>query len=174
MVTSANNLKSNIDSQGHENIRQCLTFHVAGEIYAIDISHVKEIIEYESVTDVPLMPDFILGIINLRGAVVPVIDLARRFSRPKSTSSKRSCIVIVEVSYQDSKQDIGIMVDGVSEVILINESDVEPAPSFGAHIRSDFIDCMAKIDNRFVVVLLLDNVLSVSEMAELVSVSFPK
>ena len=146
---------------------QYLTFMLGGEMYAIGILNIKEIIEYGQVTEVPMMPAFIRGIINLRGRVVPVVNLLARFGKPSSETTKRSCIVIIETGTEDERQDIGVLVDSVSEVLDIPASEIEPAPSFGAKIRSDFISGMGKVDGKFVVMLSVDKVLSVDEMAML-------
>ena len=150
---------------------QYLTFLLGGEMYAIGILNIKEIIEYGQVTEVPMMPAFIRGIINLRGRVVPVINLLARFGKPSSEVNKRTCIVIIEVGAEDERQDIGMVVDSVSEVLDIPASEIEPAPSFGAKIRSDFISGMGKVGGKFVVMLSVNKVLSVEEMSMLSSVS---
>ncbi|MDH4285495.1 MAG: chemotaxis protein CheW [Gallionellaceae bacterium] len=147
--------------------QQYLTFMLGGETYAMGILAIKEIIEYGNLTEVPRMPDFIRGVINLRGAVVPVIDLGARFGKQATSISRRTCIVITEVSNGDSTQDIGVMVDAVNEVVEIPVSEIEPAPSFGANIRADFIEGMGKINSKFVIILDINQVLSVEEMATL-------
>ncbi len=154
-----------------ESPQQYLTFLLGGEMFAVGILNVKEIIEYGNVTEIPMMPAFIRGVINLRGAVVPVIDLAARFGGAQSTAGKRSCIVIVEVSEGEFRHDIGILVDAVSEVIEIPGSEIEPPPSFGARIRADFIQGMGKVAGRFVILLNIVKVLSVDEIAMLAQVA---
>jgi len=146
---------------------QFLTFVLGSEMFAIDILGIKEIIEYGNLTTVPMMPDFIRGVINLRGAVVPVVDLSARFGRPTSDVTRRTCIVIVEVDGAGDRQDIGVVVDAVSEVLEIPESEIEPPPSFGAKIRADFISGMGKVKEKFVIILNANKVLSVDEMAML-------
>ena len=150
---------------------QYLTFALSGEMFAVGILNVKEIIEYGSLTEIPMMPSFIRGVINLRGSVVPVIDLAARFGGKSAEAGKRTCIVIVEVSDeigdQTSRHDIGIMVDAVSEVLDIPGSEIEPPPTFGARIRADFIFGMGKVAGKFVIILNIDKVLSIEEIAEL-------
>ena len=146
---------------------QYLTFLIGGEMFAISILSIKEIIEYGSLTIVPMMPDFIRGVINLRGAVVPVVDLSARFGRTASEVTRRSCIVIIEVEADEEKQDVGVVVDSVSEVLEIPAAEIEPAPSFGARIRADFISGMGKVDGKFVIILNAERVLSVDEMAML-------
>ena len=149
---------------------QYLTFNLAGEMFAVGILNVKEIIEYGSLTEIPMMPTFIRGVINLRGAVVPVIDLAARFGGKAADVQRRTCIVIVEVKQEEGKHDIGIMVDAVSEVLEIPGSEIEPPPAFGAKIRADFIAGMGKVNSRFVIILDIMRVLSVEEMAVIANV----
>lgn len=155
------------DEQDHQ---QYLTFNLGGEMYAIGILHIKEILEFGNLTTVPMMPPFIRGVINLRGAVVSVIDLAARFGGTPSAVTKRTCIVIVEVRNGEDQQDVGIVVDSVSEVLEICAENIEPAPNFGAKIRADFIQGMGKVENKFVIILDVNRVLSIDEMAQLSNV----
>ena len=145
--------------------QQYLTFLLGGEMFAVGILNVKEIIEYGNLTEIPMMPPFIRGVINLRGAVVPVVDLSARFGHAKSEVGKRTCIVIVEVSEGDLRHDIGILVDAVSEVLEIPGSEIEPPPSFGARIRADFVSGMGKVAGKFVILLNIARVLSAEEIA---------
>ena len=147
---------------------QYLTFMLAGEMFAIGILAIKEIIEYGHLTEVPMMPASVRGVINLRGAVVPVIDLQARFGRPASAVTKRTCIVIVETGDADDRQVIGVVVDAVSEVLELPASDIEPPPSFGSAIRSDFVCGMAKVRGKFVIVLDAANVLAIEDVSTLV------
>jgi purine-binding chemotaxis protein CheW len=147
-------------------IRQFLTFSVAGEMYGVELGATKEIIEYGTLTIVPLTPGFVRGIINLRGRVVPVIDLAARFGSPRTTVNRRTCIVIVELP--NETLELGIMVDGVSEVLDFPLQEIETAPSFGAKIRADFIAGMALVKGRFLTLLKLERVLSIEEMSAMV------
>lgn len=152
---------------------QYLTFLLGGEAYAIGILNIKEIIDYGDLTEVPMMPGFIRGVINLRGRVVPVVDLSARFGRETTQVAKRTGIVIVETTglpgseQEGVAQDIGIIVDAVNEVVDIGSKDIEPAPSFGARIRPDFINGMAKQNNRFIILLNVNRVLSIEEMSAL-------
>jgi purine-binding chemotaxis protein CheW len=153
---------------------QHLTFHLSGETYALGILNIKEIIEYSVPTPVPMMPGFVRGVINLRGRVVPVIDMLARFGRGLTQVHKRTSIVIVEVSAfeaigDDSSdlQHIGVMVDAVNEVVDISAKDIEPPPAFGARLRPEFISGMARREGGFVVILDVNRVLSVDEMAHL-------
>jgi purine-binding chemotaxis protein CheW len=149
---------------GAEELQQYLTFMLGGEVFAIGILHIKEIIEYGQLTTVPMMPDSIRGVINLRGAVVPVIDLARRFGGRRSDVTRRSCIVILELESEDETQVIGVVVDAVNEVLEIAPAEIEPPPAFGARIRTDFIAGMGKVQDRFVIILNVDNVLSSEDL----------
>ena len=151
---------------------QYLTFTLNSETYALGILNIKEIIAYDRLTEVPMMPAFIRGVINLRGRVVPVVDLLSRFVHGNTTLAKRTSIVIVETlnvagDHSGQVTDIGIMVDAVNEVVDITEDMIEPAPTFGAAIRPEFINGMAKQDGKFIVMLEVNTVLSVNELATL-------
>lgn len=150
--------------------QQYLTFLLGGEMFALAILNVKEIIEYGNLTEIPMMPPFIRGVINLRGSVVPVIDMSARFGGIASEIGRRTCIVIVEMKEAEgggASQDIGIIVDAVSEVLEIPRGEIEPPPAFGARIRADFIAGMGKVSGKFVIILNVQRVLSVEEMAQL-------
>jgi purine-binding chemotaxis protein CheW len=154
-----------------EQTQQYLTFVLAGEIFAMGILAIKEIIEYSTLTEVPMMPDYVRGVINLRGSVVPVIDLSVRFGKPSSPVSKRTCIVIIEIDSRASqghgtgeRHVLGVVVDAVNAVLDIPASEIEPPPAFGASIRTDFIAGMGKVNNKFVILLDVDHVLAADEM----------
>ena len=151
--------------------QQYLTFSLGGEVFALGILNVKEINEFDNITEIPMMPAFIRGVINLRGAVVPVIDLSARFGGPASTVSRRTCIVIVELGEGEERQDLGVIVDAVNEVLEIPRSEIEPPPTFGAKIRADFIQGMGKVEGHFVIILNVDRVLSPQEITMLASMS---
>ncbi|MDE2593467.1 MAG: purine-binding chemotaxis protein CheW [Burkholderiales bacterium] len=151
-------------SQPHM-VSQFLIFSLAQELFAVATLRVREIIEYGNITSVPMMPAYIRGVINLRGAVVPVIDLNARFGRDRTDISRRTCVVILEVQAHEDTHVLGIVVDAVSAVRQIDSTDVEPAPSFGTHIRADFIEGIAKVKGQFVILLDLGKVLSVDEIA---------
>lgn len=151
--------------------RQYLTFMVGEEAFANAIASIKEIIEYRKPTDVPMMPGFMRGVINLRGRVVPVIDLSVRFGRAALEATRRSCIVIMEVRHDGETHEVGVMVDAVSAVLEIAESDIEPAPSFGANLRAEFISGMGKIAEKFVIILDMDKVLSIEELSNLTAIA---
>jgi purine-binding chemotaxis protein CheW len=144
-----------------ETFTQYLTFWVAKKTYAVGILDVNEIIEVSEMTDVPMMPDFIRGVINLRGSAVPVIDLAARLSRGQSDITKRSCIVLVEINRPDGmRQPIGMLVDAVNEIVEIEQAHIKPAPNMGKGVKTDFIHAMGKVDDIFIILLDIDHVLS--------------
>jgi purine-binding chemotaxis protein CheW len=130
-------------------------------MFAMNILSVREIIEYAGETEVPMMPSCVRGVINLRGAVVPVLDLSVRFGRPSSQTGRRSCIVIVETA----ALVIGVLVDAVVAVLDIDPADVEPAPSFGARLRNDFIAGVGKWNGKLVILLNVETVLAPGEIA---------
>lgn len=146
---------------------QYLTFILGGETFALGIMRIKEIIEYGHLTEVPMVPGYIRGVINLRGSVVPVIDLAVRFGRAPSELARRTCVVIIEAGTAEARQDLGVIVDAVNEVMEIPTDQIEPPPSFGARIRTEFIAGMGKVGDRFVIILDVDHVLSLEDLAQL-------
>ncbi len=146
---------------------QYLTFMLGGEMFAIGILAIKEIIEYGNLTEVPMMPDYIRGVINLRGSVVPVVDLSVRFGRRSTELTRRTCIVIIEITNGEEHQVIGVVVDAVNEVLEIPQEEIEAPPAFGAKIRTDFIRGMGKVNGRFVIILNVGNVLSLDDLAML-------
>ncbi len=149
--------------------KQYLTFMLGGEMFSIGILCIREIIWYSNLTEVPMMPACIRGVINLRGAVVPVMDLSNRFGKPATPVSKSTCIIIVEVQTQNEgeRQNMGVVVDSVQAVLEIAASDIEAAPSFGAKIRSDFIEGIGKVAGKFVILLNVNNVLSMQEIGQM-------
>lgn len=150
-------------------VQQYLTFLLGDEIFAIGILKIKEILEYSDVTTVPMMPECIRGVINLRGSVVPVLDLATRFRRQRRETTRRTATIIVETENEGQVQVVGIIVDAVNEVLEIPQEDVEPAPSFGTRVRSDFIQGMGKVAGRFVIILDTDRILAAEDLVALAS-----
>jgi purine-binding chemotaxis protein CheW len=148
---------------------QYLTFHIAGEEYAIGILRVKEIITYGTLTTVPQTPPSIRGVINLRGSVVPVVDLAVKFGLPSRPVTDRTCIVIVELNFSGEPTVMGIMADSVSQVVELFANDILPAPPFGTHVSTDFLRGMGKAGLKFVLILDIDKVLSAADMINPVS-----
>jgi purine-binding chemotaxis protein CheW len=148
--------------------KQFLTFRIGNENYGLELSQTREIIEYSGITEVPLMPNFLRGVINLRGEVVPVIDLAVRLGRSSIEVQRRTCIIVVELTNNDQHHVLGLLADAVSEVIEMDDENIEDAPSFGANIRAEFIQGIAKQGEEFVVLLDANNALSIRELAHLV------
>jgi purine-binding chemotaxis protein CheW len=143
---------------------QHLTFMIAAEEYAVNILKVKEIVECEMVTAVPNTAPWIRGVTNLRGNVVPVIDLAVKFGLPPSKVSKLSCIIITEVHYENENLTLGVMADSVNQVVDFREDEVEFPPPFGTRVKLDYLLGMGKMGKRFCLILDIDKVLSADEL----------
>ncbi len=152
-------------SSGAGDERQLVVFQLGGELYGVEISRVHEIIRLQTVTRVPRAPAFVEGVINLRGKVIPVVDLRRRFGLPSAEHTRASRIVVVEIG----DQVVGIIVDGVSEVLRVGESTVEPPSPVVAGIDSEYIHGIAKLPDRLVILLDLDRVLARDERRALES-----
>lgn len=148
---------------------QYLTFYLAGEECAIGILRVREIIEYDTLTKVPMTPPFIRGVINLRGSVVPVVDLAMKFGLPESPVSKRTCIVIAEIDLEGEKTVMGVVADAVSQVIRFSPQEIEAPPVFGNRVRIDYLKGMGKVGKKFILILDVDRVLSAGELQAMAS-----
>jgi len=146
-------------------VRQYLTFMLVDKTYGLDILNIKEIIEYGEVTEVPMTPDFIAGVINLRGSVVPVIDLIQRFTNQPMQVTKRTSIVILEVEDDDLKIEFGVTVDKVNQVLDINTAEIEPAPTLGNQINASFISGMAKIQDKLLIILNIEKVMTIDELS---------
>jgi len=146
---------------------QYLTFTLGEEVFGMDIRTVREIIQHGAMTPVPLMPAFVRGVINLRGAVVPVIDLHARFGRPPAGVTKKTCVVIFDAVREGERVELGLQVDAVSAVIDIPAAQIEPPPNFGTAVRREFIHGMGKVGERFDIVLDADRAFDVEEMAGL-------
>lgn len=153
---------------------QYLTFNLGEEVFALDIRSVREIIQHGAITQVPLMPAFVRGILNLRGAVVPVIDLHARFGRPASQIGKKSCIIIFDASRQGERAELGLLVDAVSEVVDIPAAQIEPVPDFGTTVQRDFIRGIGKLAERFVILLEPDRAFDIEDMSRLCETSEPR
>jgi len=166
----SSNPGGNLVSQGVGAEQLYLAFRLADEVFAIDILRIREIIEYSVPTSVPMMPPSVRGVINLRGSVVPVIDLAIRFGRDATGVGKRTCIVIVEVQHEGATHVLGLMVDGVNAVMEIDAANVEPAPSFGTRVNTEFIEGMARVNGKFIIILDVGRALSIEEMAAIKAV----
>lgn len=147
---------------------QYLTFTLGKAVYALQIAPIREIIEYPGLTEIPMTPEFLRGVINLRGAVVPVIDLSVRFGRGLTQVGRRTCVVITEVDGDNGAIPLGILVDGVNEVLEVEAAQIEDKPEFGLGLRPDFVSGMIRRDNDFIVMLDIAHVLSATELEQLV------
>ena len=146
------------------NTVQYLTFLTAGEEYAVGIVKVSEIVEYEAVTTVPNTPVWIRGVTNLRGRVVPVVDLAAKFGLPHSNISKFSCIIITEVMFQSEKLTMGVLADSVSQVVELSADEIEAPPPFGTRVKTEYLLGMGPLGKKFCLILDIDKVLSADEL----------
>jgi purine-binding chemotaxis protein CheW len=144
---------------------QYLTFMLDGELFALEIAKVREVLDVTAITRVPRMPEFMLGVINLRGSVAPVVDLRLRFGIPAVEKSVNSCIIITEVMVDDEAQILGALVDSVQEVIDLGPADLEPAPKMGTRLDTEFIKGMGKQKDKFIIILNIDRLFSASELA---------
>ena len=147
--------------------RQYLTFQLGEEIFAIDVANVREILEYTTVTRMPRAPEYMRGVINLRGSVVPVVDMREKFGMDRMEKTIDTCIVVVEVVSGDGNIVMGALVDSVQEVFELEADQIEPAPKIGTHLRTEFIAGMGKRDERFIIILDTSKVFSSDELAEL-------
>ncbi|MBI5057932.1 MAG: chemotaxis protein CheW [Nitrospirae bacterium] len=143
---------------------QHLTFKLDDEIFALDIAKVREVLEYTKVTKVPQTPDFMRGVINLRGSVVPVVDLRLKFGMTETQKSINTCVIIVEVSVDGEKTILGALADSVQEVLELEPEQIEPAPKIGMRLNTEFIKGMGKRDGEFIIILDIDKVFSIDEL----------
>jgi len=163
------NEKQEIDESNFiENIEehQYLTFLLCGEVFAIEILNINEIISYQPVATVPHMPDFVKGVMNIRGNVVPVVSLGKRLGLGEQPITKKSATIIIENDKDDDEDmSIGLLVDVVNEVFDILPDKIEQTPSFGTKIRSDFIKKIGKVDGKFISILNLDTILDIHDLS---------
>jgi len=144
--------------------RQYLTFKMEEEIFALDVGKVREILDYTTITKVPQTPDYMKGVINLRGSVVPVVDMRLKFNMPPEERTVDTCIIVVEIAIEQEQTVLGALVDSVQEVFELEPSQVEPAPRIGTKLNTDFILGMGKRDDHFVIILDIDRVFSSEEL----------
>ena len=144
---------------------QHLTFKLDDEVFAVDISKIREVLEFKAVTKVPRTPEFMCGVINLRGGVVPVVDLRLKFGMPVAERTVNTCIIIVEVSLDNETTVIGALADSVQEVFELESDQIEPAPKIGTRLNTEFIRGMGKRDGEFIIILDIDKAFSSDELA---------
>ena len=145
--------------------RQYLTFKLGGEVFATDVAKVREVLDFTTITKIPRTPDFMSGVINLRGNVVPVVDLRLCFEMSKTEKTVNTCIVVVEMLVEGAPTVIGALADSVEEVIDLEPEQIQPAPKIGTQIRTDFIKGMGKRDAQFIMILDIDRVFSEEELS---------
>ena len=143
---------------------QYLTFTLDEELFALDIAKVREVLDYTSITKVPQTPDFMRGVINLRGSVVPVVDMRSKFNMLVAEQTVNTCIIIVEVDIDGEGTVLGAMADSGQEVLELSPDQIEPPPRIGTKLKTDFIKGMGKRDDQFVIILDIDQVFSASEL----------
>ncbi|MDH5300955.1 MAG: chemotaxis protein CheW [Gammaproteobacteria bacterium] len=162
-------VRMTVNASAEEDRGKYLSFSIGKENFAVDILGVREIIEFSEavVTSVPLMPTAILGVMNLRGKAVPVVDLGARLTGNSATISRRSCIVITEASNDQFSMELGLLVDSVREVMEIHSNQLEPTPSFGEGISTEFISGMGRVGERFVMLLNIGRVVSMKDLMQL-------
>lgn len=158
-------VNTNLPSSGREG--KYLTFRLGNEEYGVGIMRIREIIGMMPVTSVPQTPPFVKGVINLRGKVIPVIDLRLRFSMEEHDYDERTCIIVLEISGRENQLQIGVVVDSVSEVLNIRDDDIEDTPAFGVRLNTDYILGMAKSGGGVKILLDIDRVLTESELVML-------
>ncbi len=144
---------------------QYLTFKLEDEVFALDISKVREVLDFTTVTKVPKTPEFMRGVINLRGSVVPVVDLRLKFGMSRTEKTVNTCIIITEVTVDNETTVLGALADSVQEVMDLEPGQIEAAPKIGTRLNTEFIRGMGKRDNTFVIILDIDKVFSIDELA---------
>ena len=155
------------ESNPHMQSTQYLTFMLDNEVFAVDIAKVREVLELINITKVPRTPDFMRGVINLRGSVVPVVDMRLKFGMNPTAKTVNTCIIIVEIVHDDEITVMGALADSVREVMELEPDQIEPPPKIGTRLRSDFLRGMGKYDDRFIMILEIDRIFSSEELSTL-------
>ncbi len=145
---------------------QYLTFKLRDEVFALDIGKVREVLDFTTVTKVPQTPDFMRGVINLRGNVVPVVDMRLKFGLSQTEKTVNTCVIITEIEVDGETTVVGAMADSVQEVLDLEADEIEPPPKIGTKLNTDFIHGMGKRDNQFIMILNIDKVFSADELSE--------
>ncbi len=144
---------------------QYLTFRLDEEVFALDISQVREVLDFTAITKVPRTPEFMRGVINLRGSVVPVVDMRLKFGMTRTEQTLSTCIIIVEINVENDRLILGALADSVQEVIELGPGQIEPAPRIGTRLDTAFIKGMGKRDEQFIIILDIDRIFSMDELA---------
>ena len=146
-------------------ISQYLTFKLEDEVFALDIAKVREVLDFTLIAKVPQTPDFMLGVINLRGTVVPVVDMRLKFGMTRTETTVNTCIIIVEIEIDGENTVLGALVDSVQEVLDLDPDHIEPPPRIGTRLNTRFIKGMGKRDNHFIIILDIDKIFSADELS---------
>ena len=147
--------------------KQYLTFTLAEEMFGVDVGQVREILDYVNVTKVPQTPAFMKGVINLRGSVVPVIDMRLKFIMDEAQKTVNTCIVVLEINIDEEINILGVLVDSVQEVIELEPNEIEPAPKIGTRLKTDFIRGMGKREEQFIILLNIDQIFTTDDLVAL-------
>ena len=150
-------------------VRQYLTFKLSEEVFGVDVAQVREILDSIKITKVPQTPDFMCGVINLRGSVVPVVDMRLKFGMDKKEATVDTCIIVVEVKFEEENMILGALVDSVQEVFELDPADIEAAPKIGTQHNTDYIKGMGKREDRFIIILNIDKVFSTEDISAVLS-----
>lgn len=143
---------------------QYLTFSLSDELYALEVSKVKEVLEYQSITRVPKTPEYMRGVINVRGGIVPIVDLRLKFNLPAMERTVDTCIIVLEIALNNETITVGTIADNVHEVIEVQPENIEPTPRIGTRLDTDFIEGIGKNEDRFLVILNIDKILTAEEI----------
>jgi len=144
---------------------QYLTFKLADEIFAVDVAKVREILDFSTVTKVPQTPDFMRGVINLRGSVVPVVDMRLKFGMTATVKTVNTCIIVMEIMLENETAVVGALADSVQEVLELEPENIEPAPRIGTKLNTDFLVGMGKHNESFIMILNIDKVFTLDELS---------
>jgi len=151
-------------AETNEETTQYLTFKLEDELFGLDIGKVREVLDFPAITKIPQTPDYMRGVINLRGSVVPVVDLRCKFGMDQVENTVNTCIIIVEVQLESETMIVGAMADAVQEVLDLEQNQIEPPPRIGTRLNTDFIKGMGKHADQFIIILDIDEVLSAADM----------
>lgn len=154
-----------MDVMGMNISTQYLTFKLAGEVFAIDVVNIREILDFTTITKIPQTPEFMCGVINLRGSVVPVIDMRLKFGMPKTEKTVNTCIIVMELILDTETNVIGALADSVQEVLELEGEQIEPAPKIGTGLHTEFIKGMGKHNGQFIMILNIDKIFTFDELA---------
>ena len=158
-------MENKMSVTGIVDVRQYLTFTLDDELFAVDVAKVREVLDFTNITKIPRTPEYMRGVINLRGSVVPVIDLRLKFGMSKTENKINTCIIVLEIKLEEETIILGALADSVQEVFELEPEQIEPAPKFGTKFRAEFLRGMGKREDNFIMILDMDKVFSSDELA---------